>query len=263
MSDSNRPHGAGNRQLIEREGRYGPGLWAAPLAFVRGQGVRLWDADGREYLDCTAGIAVASLGHAHPRLVEAIAEQARRLIVCPQNLANDVRGALLEELVPRLPQGLERVFLCNSDAEANEAALKWARVATGRRQLVAARRGFAGRTMGALSLTWEPGYREPFAPLRQPAGGGRGAGGAAGDRRLGPPPPRRARGSPPAGRARSAAEPAGAIGPRAGLMLGLEPVQDATASIEALRNEGVLATNAGADVIRFLPPLVIETPERS
>ena len=165
MSDSSRPHPPGNRELIELEARYGPGLWAAPLAFVRGQGARLWDADGKEYLDCMAGIAVASLGHAHPRLVAAIAEQAQRLIVCPQNLANDVRGALLEALVPRLPEGVERVFFTNSGAEANEAALKWARVATGRSRLVAARRGFAGRTMGALSLTWEPAYREPFAPL--------------------------------------------------------------------------------------------------
>ena len=158
----------GNQALLEREAKHGPGLWAPPIAFVRGEGVRLWDADGNEYLDCMAGIAVASLGHGHPRLAAAIAEQAQRLIVCPQNLANDVRGAFLEALVARLPVGLERVFLANSGAEANEAALKWARVATGRRRVVAAKRGFAGRTMGALSLTWEPSYREPFAPLPYP-----------------------------------------------------------------------------------------------
>ena len=158
----------GNQALLEREARHGPGLWAPTVAFVRGQGVRLWDADGTEYLDCMAGIAVASLGHAHPRLAAAIADQAQRLIVCPQNLGNDVRSAFLEALVARLPAGLERVFLANSGAEANEAALKWARVATGRRRVVAAKRGFAGRTMGALSLTWEPKYREPFAPLPYP-----------------------------------------------------------------------------------------------
>jgi len=154
--------------VIAREAAHGPGLWSPNVAFVRGSGSRLWDADGREYLDCMAGIAVASLGHAHPRLAAAIAAQAERLIVCPQNLANDVRAELLDALVARMPTGLERVYLANSGAEANEAALKWALVATGRRRMVAAKRGFAGRTMGALSLTWEAKYREPFAPLPYP-----------------------------------------------------------------------------------------------
>lgn len=158
----------GNETLLKREARCGPGLWQADVAFVRGEGVRLWDASGREYLDCMAGIAVASLGHAHPRLTAALTAQAQRLSVCPQNLGNDTRVAFLEALVARMPAGLERVFLCNSGAEANEAALKWARVATGRRRVVAATRGFAGRTLGALSLTWEPGYREPFEPLPYP-----------------------------------------------------------------------------------------------
>ena len=155
-------------ELLAREAAHGPGLWSPTVAFVRGEGCRLFDADGREYLDCMAGIAVASLGHAHPRLAAAIAEQAQRLIVCPQNLGNDVRAELLDALVRRMPAGVERVFLANSGAEANEAALKWALVATGRRTVVAAKRGFAGRTMGALSLTWEASYREPFAPLPYP-----------------------------------------------------------------------------------------------
>ncbi len=158
----------GNEALLVREARHGPGLWQADVAFVRGEGVRLWDADGREYLDCMAGIAVASLGHAHPRLAAALSAQAQRLIVCPQNLGNDVRATFLEALVARMPPGLGRVFLCNSGAEANEAALKWARAATGRRRVVAATRGFAGRTLGALSLTWEPAYRAPFEPLPYP-----------------------------------------------------------------------------------------------
>ncbi len=154
--------------LLAREAAHGPGLWAPTVAFVRGQGVRLWDADGREYLDCMAGIAVASLGHAHPRLAAAIHEQALRLIVCPQNLGNDVRTAFLEALAARMPAGVDRIFLANSGAEANEASLKWALAATGRRRVVAAKRGFAGRTMGALSLTWEASYREPFEPLPYP-----------------------------------------------------------------------------------------------
>jgi LysW-gamma-L-lysine/LysW-L-ornithine aminotransferase len=154
--------------ILANERAHGPGLWSQDVAFVRGAGSRLWDADGREYLDCMAGIAVASLGHAHPRLARAIAHQAERLIVCPQNLGNDVRARFLASLVARMPEGLTRVFLANSGAEVNEAALKWARAATGRRRIVAAKRGFAGRTHGALSMTWEPKYREPFEPLPFP-----------------------------------------------------------------------------------------------
>ncbi len=162
------PTASATAALLAREAAHGPGLWAPAIAFVRGEGVRLWDADGREYLDCMAGIAVASLGHAHPRLADAIAEQARRLIVCPQNLGNDVRTAFLEALAAKLPSGVDRIFLANSGAEANEASLKWAVAATGRRRVVAAKRGFAGRTMGALSLSWESAYRQPFEPLPYP-----------------------------------------------------------------------------------------------
>lgn len=140
------------------------GLWHPDVVYVRGDGALLYDADGREYLDCLAGIAVASVGHANPRLVKAVADQAARLIVCPQNLGNDVRTDFIDKLFEFVQPPLSRVFLGNSGAEANEAALKWARVATGRRRFVAARHGFSGRTMGVLPLTWEPKYREPFAP---------------------------------------------------------------------------------------------------
>jgi LysW-gamma-L-lysine/LysW-L-ornithine aminotransferase len=165
---STHPAASTTAEILALEADHGPGLWTQDVAFVRGQGTRLWDADGREYLDCMAGIAVASLGHGHARLARAIAEQAERLIVCPQNLGNDVRARFLASLVGRLPDGLTRVFLANSGAEVNEAALKWARVTTGRRRVVAAKRGFAGRTHGALSMTWEPKYREPFEPLPYP-----------------------------------------------------------------------------------------------
>jgi len=156
------------REFLARDERHNCGLWQPDTVLVRGEGVYLWDADGRRYLDFMAGIAVASLGHANPRLVEAVAEQAERLMVCPQNLANDTRTEFLEKLVAMVPDQLQRVFLANSGAEANEAALKWARVATGRRRFVAAKRGFSGRTLGTLSLTWEPKYRAPFEPLPLP-----------------------------------------------------------------------------------------------
>lgn len=154
--------------LLARDARHASGLWSPDVAFVRGEGAWLWDADGKRYLDGMAGIAVASVGHANERLAEALAHQARRLIVCPQNLANDTRTAFVDALFERLPAPLQRVFLCNSGAEANEAALKWAFAKTGRRRVVAAKRGFAGRTLGALAMTWEAKYREPFEPLAVP-----------------------------------------------------------------------------------------------
>lgn len=136
-----------------------------PVTIVRGQGALLWDDAGRQYIDCAGGHGVANVGHCHPRVVQAIAEQAAQLITCQEALYNDQRALLLEELVAVLPGGLDRVFLCNSGTEAVEAALKFARVATGRTEIVATMRGFHGRTFGALSATWEAHYREPFGPL--------------------------------------------------------------------------------------------------
>ncbi len=151
--------------VLARDAEHRSGLWDPDVVFVRGDGAVVVDAEGREYLDCMAGIAVASVGHGNARLARAIADQAERLIVCPQNLGNDTRTAFVERLFRHVPPPLNRVFLCNSGSEANEAALKWARVATGRRRFVAAKRGFSGRTLGVLPMTWEPKYREPFAPL--------------------------------------------------------------------------------------------------
>jgi len=135
------------------------------ITWVRGAGATVWDAAGRAYVDCTAAYGVASLGHCHPAVVSAIRVQAETLISCPGIFANDQRALLLEELAAVLPTGLDRVFLCNSGTEAVEAALKFARLTTGRPGVVAATHGFHGRTMGALSATWKPQYREPFAPL--------------------------------------------------------------------------------------------------
>lgn len=136
-----------------------------PLVIVRGEGARVWDADGREYLDCVAGHGAANLGHCHPRVVAAVREQAGRLTLCPGTFVNDVRARLLDRLGRVVPGGPGRVFLCNSGTEAVEAALKFARLATGRTGVVACMRGFHGRTMGALSATWEKKYRQPFEPL--------------------------------------------------------------------------------------------------
>lgn len=148
------------------EEQYSTGVYAKrPLTIMRGEGSTVWDDQGRAYLDCAAGYGVANLGHCHPAVVTAVQQQAARLMSCPESLHNDERALLLRELAELLPAGLDRIFLSNSGAEANEAAIKLARAATGRANVVATMRGFHGRTFGALSATWEPRYREPFGPL--------------------------------------------------------------------------------------------------
>jgi len=148
------------------EDRYEAGVYPKrPITLVRGQGARVWDSEGREYIDCAGGHGVANLGHCNPDVARAIQEQAQTLITCPEIFHNDKRALLLRRLAEVTPTGLDHIFLCNSGTEAIEAALKFARIATGRTGIVATMRGFHGRTMGSLSLTWEKQYREPFAPL--------------------------------------------------------------------------------------------------
>ena len=153
-------------QAIELEDHHDGGVYVKhALVLVAGKGARVWDADGREYIDCVGGHGVANVGHAQPAVVQAVTEQVRRLAICPNGFYNDQRAQLLAELVRVAPPGLERVFLCNSGAEAVEAALKFARFGTGNVKVIAAMRGFHGRTLGALSATWHKAYREPFEPL--------------------------------------------------------------------------------------------------
>lgn len=151
--------------ILETELKHTAGVYVKQnFAIVRGQGALLFDNDGNAYIDCSSGHGVANLGHAHPKVAAAIAEQAARLITLFETFPNDQRAALMEKLTALTP-GLERVFFCNSGAEANEAAIKFARLSTGRTGIVAAMRGFHGRTLGALSATWNKKYREPFEPL--------------------------------------------------------------------------------------------------
>ncbi|MGB9799513.1 MAG: aspartate aminotransferase family protein [Thermanaerothrix sp.] len=147
------------------EARHTSGLYnKQPITLVRGEGAWLWDEQGRNYIDCTSGQGVANLGHGRIEIARAIAEQAQRLITCPETFYNDQRAALMEELTVLTP-GLDRVFFCNSGTESVEAAIKFSRYSTGRKQIIATMRGFHGRTMGALSATWNKKYREPFEPL--------------------------------------------------------------------------------------------------
>lgn len=133
------------------------------LKLTRGEGAHVWDEDGTEYVDMFGGIAVNSLGHAHPAIVEAVTQQLSTLGHVSNFFATEPQLALAERLLSLL--GTDgRVFFSNSGAEANEAAFKLTR-RTGRTHLVAAEGGFHGRTMGSLALTHKPAYREPFEPL--------------------------------------------------------------------------------------------------
>ncbi|TYB39412.1 acetylornithine transaminase [Actinomadura chibensis] len=143
-----------------------PNYGVPPLALARGEGCRVWDADGRAYLDLIAGIAVSSLGHAHPALVEAVSAQVATLAHTSNLFLHEPEVRLAERL-RELLGGDGRVFLTNSGTEANECALKLAikhGKANGRSYFVAAENGFHGRSMGALSLTGKASIREPFGP---------------------------------------------------------------------------------------------------
>jgi predicted acetylornithine/succinylornithine family transaminase len=140
-----------------------------PVVFERGEGARLFDDQGRAYLDFLSGIGVAALGHANPTLARAIAAQAAELLHTSNLYFHPLQGQLANRLAALT--GLERVFFCNSGTEANEASLKFARRywhtkgETSRTKYVAFSHAFHGRTMGSLSVTWDEHYREPFAPL--------------------------------------------------------------------------------------------------
>jgi LysW-gamma-L-lysine/LysW-L-ornithine aminotransferase len=153
-------------QLLALEHKYDSGVYNKHgIVLVRGKGARVWDEDGIEYIDCVGGYGVANIGHSNPSVVKAIQEQAATLMMLPQTLPNDKRALFLEELNSVTPTHLNRFFLCNSGTEAVEAAIKFARTATGREKFVAMKRGFSGRSLGALALTFEPKYREPFGNL--------------------------------------------------------------------------------------------------
>jgi len=153
------------QNIIDIENKHSAGTYAKQdLVIVRGQGASLFDMNGNEYLDCTSGHGVANLGHAHPKVAAAIAEQAATLITLFESFPNDKRAALMQKMTALMP-GLERVFFCNSGTEAVEAAFKFARISTGRTNIVAAMRAFHGRTFGSLSATFNKKYREGFEPL--------------------------------------------------------------------------------------------------
>jgi len=160
-----------NESIVARAQKvFTPNYRQAPLALVRGQGSRVWDADGREYLDAICGIAVNALGHCHPAVVHALEEQARQLWHV-SNLFYNPRAVELAEELTRAPSFARRVFFCNSGAEANEAMLKLARKYHAdrghpeRNEIVACVNSFHGRTLFALTATGQEKYHHGFEPL--------------------------------------------------------------------------------------------------
>jgi acetylornithine/LysW-gamma-L-lysine aminotransferase len=136
-----------------------------PLVLTHGKGSLVWDINGKEYVDCSTSYGVALLGHCHPKVVAAVKAQAEQLITCHSCYYNDKRAEFIEKLVKITPKGLDKAFLSNSGAESVECAIKLARKATGKPEIIALMGGFHGKTMGALSATWDKKYREPFMPL--------------------------------------------------------------------------------------------------
>ena len=136
-----------------------------PIQIESGEGAYLYSPDGTEYLDFGASYAVAALGHSHPAVTEAVQEQAARLTYVQASYPVEVRTELYQKLATLAPGDIDNVWLCNSGTEANEAAMKFTRSATGRSKIVATKRGFHGRTMGALAMTWKDKYKKPFEPL--------------------------------------------------------------------------------------------------
>ncbi len=158
------PQNLSTAEIFSLEDSHTSGVYSKrPVAIVRGQGAHIWDSDGKEYIDCVGGQGTGNLGHANPKVAQALYDQAMRIISCPEMFYNPQRAALEERLTQLT--GMPRIFLCNSGTEAVEGALKIARLTTGRTGYVATMRGFHGRSMGALSATWEKKYREPFLPL--------------------------------------------------------------------------------------------------
>ncbi|MEU6949388.1 acetylornithine transaminase [Streptomyces sp. NPDC046316] len=154
----------GNADLARRwQGSLMDNYGTPKLSLVRGEGTKVWDADGNEYLDLVGGIAVNALGHAHPAIVEAVSRQIATLGHVSNLFAAEPPVALAERLLQLFGRP-GRVFFCNSGAEANEGAFKIGRL-TGRPHMVATQGGFHGRTMGSLALTGQPGKQTPFLPL--------------------------------------------------------------------------------------------------
>ncbi len=145
-----------------------PAYAKLPVKVIRGEGSYVWDADGRRLIDFATGYGTAILGHCPPRVTAAIVEQVNRLMVCHGSLYSDARESFLKALSTVAPKGLDKAFLCNSGAEAVEAAIKLAVKRSGKQGFIAFQGAYHGKTIGALSMTWGSKYREPYQGMLLP-----------------------------------------------------------------------------------------------
>ena len=153
--------------IATEDAHYAPFFNKTPISIERGEGIYVWDEDGNEYVDFTAGWGVTCLGHAHPVITEALAAQSRKIMQNPNSgiTYSPARARLLSLLMEILPKGLTRVFFSNSGAEANDASIKLARKATGRLDVVSTDLSFHGRTISTASATGQAKHRDKFKPL--------------------------------------------------------------------------------------------------
>ncbi len=136
-----------------------------PIDIEKGKGVYLYDSEDNEYLDFGASYGVAAVGHSNDFILKAIEKQFKKLSFVHGSHPNSTREKLMNRLIEITPEKLNKVFLANSGTEAVEAAIKFSRASSGSSKIIAAKRGFHGRTMGSTSATWKPKYRKPFEPL--------------------------------------------------------------------------------------------------
>ena len=155
-----------DKEIMDIENRFMANVFSKkPVVLTRGKGALVWDINGKEYVDCTSSYGVALLGHCHPKVVAEVKAQVEQLISCHSGFYNDKRAEFIQKLVQITPKGLDKAFLSNSGAESVECAIKLARKYTGKPEIIALMGAFHGKTMGALSATWDKKYREPFMPL--------------------------------------------------------------------------------------------------
>lgn len=136
-----------------------------PVNIAKGKGVTVWDTTGKEYIDCMGGYGVALVGHCNDRVVQAIREQAEKLITCHMSIYNDTRLNFLKRISNIAPTKLSKVFFSNSGTESVEAAIKFSRKYTGKSGIIAMNGGYHGKTFGSLSVTYSEKYRKSFQPL--------------------------------------------------------------------------------------------------
>ena len=136
-----------------------------PINIESGKGAKIWDKDGREYIDCMGGYGVALVGHCNKRVVNAIKTQSEKIITCHMSTYNETRLKFLGKIVDIAPENLTKVFFSNSGAESIETALKFTRKYTGKKGIISMNGGYHGKTLGALSVTYSEKYRKAFKPL--------------------------------------------------------------------------------------------------